>query len=117
MDWQTWTEAAWPSLKKGQRVRVPTNLPHPSLSGFSRPRVTLSVGQSGDWVRSYPDGSRLHVHEYSDGSRVAHRDATDPARGPFHAVWHVATETPAGRGVVRGTAVAAALWGFAKLLR
>jgi hypothetical protein len=65
-------------------------------------------GQIQDWALSLADGSRLHVHVRGNGTKYIHRDATDPSISPFHAAWHVATETSAGPIVIGIAAFAAA---------
>lgn len=97
MFWNQWLAASWADLHRGSRVSVPTWLPHPRWSGFETPPLAEPAGQTADWVRSLSDGSRLHIHEFADGRMVAHRDPTDPKRGPLHAVWHWATESTSGR--------------------
>ena len=97
MGWNTWMASVWNDLLAGKHVRVPRALPHPVWSGFEVPPIAEPVGQKADWVLSLTDGSRLHVHEFSNGALVAHRDGTDPKRGPLHAVWHWATESTSGR--------------------
>jgi hypothetical protein len=107
-----WLSSVWPALVRGQHVPVP-----PELAGavrqLPRPFVSAPAGQAQNYVQSLADGSRLHVHEFPGGRMVAHRDRIDPARSPLHAVAHVLTETPTGRVVAGGAALAAtarALW-------
>jgi ketosteroid isomerase-like protein len=92
----------WPLLKAGEKVQVPFSLPHPSVSGFDCPDLAEDVGQSTDWVASFRDGSRVHLHEFTDGRIVAHRDKVDPARGPLDAVWHWFTEARSGQIAAAG---------------
>lgn len=91
MHWEVWMRAVWPALVAGRRVLVPASLPHPGSSGFRTPWLAEPAGQAADWVLSLEDGSRLHVHEFANGALVAHRDATDPKRGPIHAALHWTT--------------------------
>ncbi|MDY7232833.1 hypothetical protein [Hyalangium rubrum] len=107
--WQSWISANWSALSAGQKLRVPSWLPHPSRSGLERPPLAEPVGQAEDWVVSYMDGSRIHVHEYSNGSMIVHRDETDPKRGPMEAMWHWLTESTSGKTTlaVAGIIVAA----------
>jgi hypothetical protein len=105
-EWTAFIAAGWLGLASGGRACAPRTLPHPAVSGFSRPRVTEDRGQSVDWVASLADGSRIHAHEYPDGSIVVHRDATVPSQGPVAAVWHVATETRFGGLILKAAAIA-----------
>ncbi len=116
MNWDGFIQTSWSQLSAGGRVPVPPSLLHPRWSGFEVPPLAEPVGQAADWVLSLNDGSRLHVHEYANGALVAHRDETDPKRGPVHAVWHWATESTSGKVVVGGTITAAIIYGLAKLL-
>jgi hypothetical protein len=54
---------------------------------------------------SMSDGSRLHLWYMPDGRWIMHRDAIDPARGPFHAAAHIATATKVGKALLLGAAV------------
>ena len=88
---------------------------HLRSSGFEVPPIAEPVGQSANWVLSLTDGSRLHVHEYANGVLVAHRDETDPKRGPLHAAWHWATESKSGKLVVGGTIAVAVVYALAQV--
>ena len=94
--WSTFLHHALPALRQGKSVDVST-LPHPRAEGWLVPKTAMRVGQLHDWVQALPDGSRLHVHEFSSGRRLVHRDRWNPARSPVHALVHVATETAVGR--------------------
>ena len=96
MSWDGLIANAWPHLVAGRQIEVPPGFPHPRWSGFEAPFLAEPVGQSFDWVKSYADGSRIHVHEFSNGKLVVHRDATDPSVSPFHALWHWVTESTSG---------------------
>ncbi len=95
--WSEWINGAWTMLKQGSRVKVPSWLPHPMEAGFSPTYMAEPNGQCRDWALSLNDGSRIHIHEFCDGRRVAHRDATDPARGPIEAIFHWLFESTSGR--------------------
>ena len=99
MDWDQWIASVWGDLAAGRRAQVPTWLPHPRESGFEAPPLAEPAGQSADWVKSYSDGSRVHVHEFANGTFLVHRDATDPKRSPAHAAWHWLSESTSGRVV------------------
>lgn len=105
-EWQRFALANWPSLTAGGRVCAPSSLPSPATSGFRRPWLTEDHGQAVDWTASLDDGSRLHVHEYRDGSRIVHRDEVDPSQGPIAAAVHVCRETHLGRLVARVATIA-----------
>jgi hypothetical protein len=98
--WLQWIQANYPQLKDGKFLQTPWWLSHPSISGFARTDLAENVGQKADWVVSVNDGSRIHLHEYQDGRIVIHRDATDPSRGPMHALWHWLTEAQLGKFVL-----------------
>lgn len=95
--WSDWLRAEWPWLTKGRKLPVPGWLPHPRDAGFTTTALAERVGQVTDWVLPLKDGSRIHVHEFPDGRLIAHRDPTDPERGPFHAVWHWLFESSSGK--------------------
>jgi hypothetical protein len=115
--WMLFAAASWPVLVAGGRVCAPPELPHPSVSGFVRPRMTEDCGQADDWAIALSDGSRLHVHEYAAGPLVVHRDKVDPGSGTLRALWHVATETCVGGAVVRIGAIAATVLLIGRLAR
>jgi hypothetical protein len=100
-EWQSFAAASWPSLQAGGRVCAPASLPSPAISGFRRPWLTEDHGQAVDWTAPLDDGSRIHVHEYRDGSRIVHRDEVDPSQGPVAALVHCCRETHLGRLVTR----------------
>ncbi len=104
--WSGWLRAAWPRLTNGEKLVVPWSLPHPSDAGFSTTTLAEDVGQVANWAVRLSDGSRIHVHEFGNGQLVAHRDPTDPARGPLHAVFHWLFESPSGKVVLGVGAVA-----------
>ena len=99
MSWDAFHAAAWPALVRGQRVLVPPALSHPSTAGYTQPRFAAPAGQIRNWVRSFADGSRVHIHELAGGRMIVHRDKIDPARGAIATIAHVATETTTGRVV------------------
>ena len=105
MNWDGLIASAWPHLVAGRQIEAPPGLPHPRWSGFESPLLAEPVGQSFDWVKSYADGSRIHVHEFSNGRLVVHRGATDPSVSPVHALWHWVTESTSGK-VFAATAAA-----------
>jgi hypothetical protein len=115
VSWQTWLAHAWPTLHAGREVAVPGEL-RGVVSALPVPRIAANVGQSANHVLSLSDGSRIHVHVFANGAMRAHRDRTDPARSPLHAVWHIATETPVGRGAAKSAVVGLALRTAARLL-
>jgi len=86
---------AWRELCRGRKVPMRV---HPStVPGFVRATGCEPHGQVEDWVRSMPDGSRLHAHVFPDGRVSVHRDRFDPNRGTLHRVAHVALETRGGQ--------------------
>jgi hypothetical protein len=99
VSWDAFHAAAWPALVRGQRVLVPPALSHPSTAGYTQPRFAAPAGQIRNWVRSFADGSRVHIHELAGGRMIVHRDKIDPARGAIATIAHVATETTTGRVV------------------
>lgn len=112
--WEAWLP--WGELRRGAKVPVPTNLPHPKEIGFTYTTWAKDVGEVANWVRSLRDGSRLHVHEFADGTLVVHRDAIDPARGPVVATFHWLGETPEGNvlGAALFLGALGLVWGFAE---
>lgn len=96
MYWGGWITSCWNELARGSKLQVPGHLPHPRWVGFHAIDVATPEGQCSDWGLSLTDGSRIHVHEYSDGRLVAHRDRFDPAAGFLNAVKHLLTETFVG---------------------
>lgn len=111
-DWATFLLRSWPALVRGEHLHVPQGLVPPRTAGFRRPLVAEPHGQEEDWVLPLRDGSRVHVHVYASGARVIHRDRTDPARSPLHALWHLVTETR----VAAAGKVAAVAYGVGRLL-
>jgi hypothetical protein len=99
MTWLSWVHQHWPTLCAGGRLEAPPWLRHPSGAGFEPTSLAERVGQVRDWVRSFSDGSRIHIHELGDGRIIVHRDATDPSRGPLEAAWHWVSESRSGRAV------------------
>lgn len=97
--WVQWIQENWQALTQGVQLIAPEWFPHPSNSGFERPPLAEPVGQVDDWVLSFADGSRVHIHEHQSGALVAHRDQTDPKRGLFPAIWHWLSESKSGRVV------------------
>ena len=95
--WMDWLRAVWPQLVKGKKVVAPWWLPHPRDDGFTTTALAEHVGQVADWALPLRDGSRIHVHEFSDGRLVVHRDPTDPERSPIHALRHWLFESTSGR--------------------
>ena len=91
--WQPWITSAWPMLTQGAKIEAPSSLPHPRYSGFSAESIATPEGQCADWVLSFDDGSRVHVHEHCDGRRVVHRDQFDPNQGLLNLVAHLVLET------------------------
>jgi hypothetical protein len=108
--WQAWIP--WCDLCAGKKVEVPPELPHPTTAGFEFVRSASKVGQAVDWAASLADGSRLHIHEFSDGRRVMHRDKMDPAQGPTTAVLHWISEAPEGQalGAALGLGLVVLAW-------
>ncbi len=101
--WNAWMP--WDELHAGRKVAVPAELGHPRDVGFEHTNLAASVGQRDDWVRSMPDGSRLHAHEYDDDHIVLHRDDIDPSSGVLRAVWHWMTECRMGQVVTTATII------------
>ena len=91
--WNSWVP--WAELCDGEKVEVPSDLPHPSVAGFKPTRLASYVGQRADYACPLSDG-RLHAHEYADGSVVLHRDRLDPSRGLATATVHWLSECPEG---------------------
>ena|ERR1041385_2499567 len=96
MTWVAWTSAHWQELSSGGKLAVSPWLTHPRLAGFYPIDIATPEGQSLDWGLSLTDGSRIHVHEFSDGTLVAHRDRFDPQRGLGPMLAHLLTETFVG---------------------
>ena len=95
--WESWYEKNHTDLFKGHKVKVEENLIHPrEISEFKKLLFADDVGQAKDWAISIHNGSRLHIHEYSDGQLVGHLDKYDPGKSIFHAVTHWATESKSG---------------------
>lgn len=97
--WLRWINSNWQNLAAGAWLEVPSHLPHPRRAGFETLALAEPVGQVADYALPLDDDSRVHVHEHSDGTLVAHRDRFDPGAGPVEAVLHVASETKVGRGL------------------
>jgi hypothetical protein len=95
--WDRWLP--WNELCAGHKIQVPAGLAHPREVGFAWTKWASDIGQCGDWIRSMPDGARLHAHEFLDGRIVLHRDRLDPARGPATATMHWLSETPEGNAL------------------
>src|SRR5262245_41051360 len=104
----SWLRTAWRPLQRGQRLGWPAWLERPRDLGFHAPTAALQVGQVRDWVLPVDDGSRLHIHEYSDGRLIVHRDQYDPEKSLGSRLLHILTETPVGPLV--------ALWVIATLV-
>lgn len=96
MNWLDWIALNWLALQQGRKLPAPAWLPHPATAGFQPISIATPEGQCADWRRSYTDGSRVHVHEFSDGSRIVHRDLYDPDAGFGHMILHLLTETAVG---------------------
>lgn len=97
MNWMPWIHERWPLLANRAKLEAPSWLPHPRWTeGFSAIAVATPEGQIANWGLPLSDGSRIHVHEFSDGKLIAHRDQFDPERSPLHLVAHLALETPVG---------------------
>lgn len=96
--WRTWLARNWADLYAGKAIRVlPTELAHPSISAEWREILLAEpFGQECDWALSLADGSRLHLHEYSDRWEV-HRDEHDPSQGVVAALQHFAKEAPSAK--------------------
>src|SRR3982751_2578463 len=92
--WVNWIAMNWPGLIAGSKLVAPAWLGAPADAGFQPIQITLLQGQAKDWGLSMSDGSRIHVHEFADGRRTAHRDKFDPARGVGSMVAHLMQETP-----------------------
>jgi len=91
--WNRWIESSWTNLSAGAKLEAPGHLPHPKDAGFSPEAFATPEGQCADWVLSYNDGSRVHVHENCDGRRIVHRDQFDPNQGFGSLVAHLVLET------------------------
>jgi hypothetical protein len=107
--WNDWIATAWPKLASGAKLEAPRHLPHPKHAGFNSESIATPEGQCANWVLSYNDGSRIHVHEHGDGRRVVHRDQYDPNQGLGNMIAHLVFETALvpvvllGIGLVAGT--------------
>lgn len=108
-DWQAWALDHWQALVDGVHVDVAAGeLSPPSSAGFERLAWAEPLGQDEDWGLSLSDGSRLHVHRWTDGSMRVHRDRIDPARGVVPALRHFVAEAPSAKvAMVVGGAVVA----------
>lgn len=106
--WSSWIDSAWPKLTAGAKLEVPRHLPHPKHAGFSPESIATPEGQCADWVLSYNDESRVHVHEYCDGRRVVHRDQYDPNQGLGNLLAHLVFETALVPVVLLGIGLVAA---------
>ena len=95
-----WLGSVWKDLVEGRRVMVPYGFPHPTRIGFIRISIAEDHGQVADWCVSLIDGSRLHIHEYSNGSMWIHRDLYNPEKGPIEGIAHVLVETDFGKAVI-----------------
>ena len=96
MNWNDWLYWNREALGRGAKIAAPDWLGPPSTGGFRLVTSAAYEGQARDWALSLRDGSRIHVHEYSDGRYVVHRDAHDPDRGLADMVAHLAFDTPLG---------------------
>lgn len=108
MTWTEWISGQWPVLASGQKIVAPLWLSHPSAAGFRPIGVATPSGQCADWGLPYPDGSRVHVHEFVDGRIVVHRDRFDPDAGPLSLLAHLLGETFVGPVLVGVLVFAAA---------
>jgi len=106
--WKSWINSAWPQLTAGAKIEAPDHLPHPTHAGFNPESIATPEGQCADWVLSFDDGSRVHVHEHCDGRRVVHRDQFDPNQGLGNLVAHLVFETVLVPVVLLGLGLAAA---------
>lgn len=105
--WTVWIASVWSRLKAGTKLEAPAHLPHPEDEGFSPESIATPEGQCADWVLSYDDGSRIHIHELCDGRRVVHRDQYDPNQGLGNLIAHLAFETPLVPAVLIGVGLVA----------
>jgi hypothetical protein len=96
MNWSDWLYWNREALAGGAKLVAPYWLGSPSTAGFRLVTSAAYEGQTRNWALSQRDGSRIHVHEYSDGRCVAHRDTHDPDRGLADMVAHLAFDTPLG---------------------
>jgi hypothetical protein len=94
--WMTWVNQNWQRFLKGEKIEAPVWLAAPADAGFEVIEIAHPVGQSSDWGLSLSDNSRIHVHEYANGRRVAHRDVHNPKRGLGPMLAHLMQETPYG---------------------
>ncbi|HEX6039314.1 hypothetical protein [Longimicrobium sp.] len=95
--WAYWLGVNWTSLTSGAKIFAPGSLAPPQEVGFMALPFAHPVGQVKDWGMSLADGSRIHVHEFANGTRVVHRDQHDPAAGVGPALAHLMHETPYGK--------------------
>lgn len=102
--WKAWTATHWERLCEGKAVVVyPGSGPvHPAISdGWREIFLAEPFGQKRDYALSLNDGSRLHLHEYSDRWEV-HRDEHDPANGIISAARHFVAEAPTAKLALGG---------------
>lgn len=91
-----WLADNWNALDSGDKLEFPPRLGHPRTLGFKQLTFALPAGQAQDWGMPLSDGSRLHVHEFSDGRLIVHRDKYDPDRGTEALIAHLVREIPIG---------------------
>ncbi len=116
-NWLSWVQQNWPTLSAGGRLEPPPWFAHPGVAGFEQTSLAEGAGQVRDWVRSFVDGSRIHIHELADGRLIVHRDATDPARGPLEAAWHWVTESTSGKAFAWTAGLLVVVWGVRSVLK
>lgn len=100
MNWLPWFHTQWSALTAGRKIIAPEWLPDPRIAGFKPIALATPEGQCADWGLSLTDGSRIHVHEFPNGRRVAHRDRYDPDQGFLRALAHVFMETWVGPAAI-----------------
>jgi hypothetical protein len=94
MNWESWIGFRWNELVVGAKLEAPRSLGSLPHAGFRPTRLAAPEGQTSNWALPMSDGSRVHVHVYSDGRQVAHRDKFDPERGLGPMLAHLALDTP-----------------------
>lgn len=80
-------------LLKGETVILPDFFRDMGRHGFKEAYFSQPAGQIKDYVRSNPDGSRFHVHEFEGGRRTMHLDKYDPDKNLPNLLKHLFQET------------------------
>jgi len=105
MNWGQWIDRNLPALKAGKKLGAPEWLGPPADAGFRRVTSAAYEGQVADWALPQCDGSRIHVHEYANATRIVHRDQYDPDRNLANTLRHLVFDTPLGVAALAAGAV------------